>query len=143
MMHTNAVPVPSPIIHVFSASCDSSLSSANRKRFFRRMQRDLGRCGLITNHSDDLWIAIRRSRGEWRRDRHLIIDWFVDQPESREVVLERPRLLGQVLEEGIECLPSVARSNQRDQADMRRCFPRMLAGLIARAVFDLPAGEEV
>ncbi len=133
----------SPVLHVFTVKVAPQMCRSERQRFFRRMQRDMGRAGLIMNHSGGFCLAVKERDVNWRTDRHLFVDWLIDQPQSRELVVAAPASLRRLLEGEYNLEVDLVRLNLAEEAVSRWLITKVLTGLMTRAIHRLQIDQEV
>lgn len=133
-MNTNNSTRRSPVVHIFTVKVAPHVSRADRHRYFRRMQRDLGRAGLIMNYSDGFCLAVKEHDANWRTDRHLFVNWLIDQPQSRELVVAVPALLSRMLEGEYNLEADIVRLSLAEEKASRWLISKVLSGLVTRAI---------
>ncbi len=124
----------SPILHIFTVKVQKHLSRSERQRYFRRMQRDMARAGLIMNHSGGFCLAVKEWDANWRTDRHIFTSWLIDQPESRDLVIAAPASLRRMLEGEYNLDAELVRLSLAEEAVSRWLVSKVLTGLMTRAI---------
>ena len=133
MNTTNSIR-PSPVVHIFTVKLQTHVSRADTRRFFRRMQRDMARAGLIMNYSGGFCMAVKEVGANWRTDRHLFVNWLIDQPESRDIVIATPALLRRMLEGEFNLEADLVRLDIAEEMVSRWLINKVLTGLMTRVV---------
>jgi len=142
-MNTTNSTGPSPVVHIFTVKLQTHVSRADTRRFFCRMQRDMARAGLIMNYSGGLCLAVKEISANWRTDRHLFVNWLIDQPESRDIVIASPALPRPVLEGEVDLESDLARLRIAEEKVSRSLIGKVLTGLATRAIDRLQIDLEV
>ena len=133
----------SPVVHIFTVKLQTHVSRADTRKFFRRMQRDMARAGLIMNHSGGFCMAVKEVSANWRTDRHLFMNWLIDQPESRDIVIATPALLRRMLEGEFNLEADLVRLDIAEEMVSRWLISKVLTGLMTRAINRLQINLEV
>lgn len=133
----------SPLAHVFTIALAPDLSRSERQRYFRRMQANLARAGLLMNYSDGFCVAVKAHDPNWRTDRHLIVNWVIDEPQSREVVMMMPIPLRRMLEGEFTLEADLIRLTLAEEKVSRWLISKVLTGLVTRAIHRLQAEGEM
>ncbi len=142
-MNTTIPVFPSPVVHIFTVKLQTHLSHADTRRFIRRMQRDMGRAGLIMNHSGGLCLAIKEYSANWRTDRHLFVNWLIDRPEPRELVIASPTLLRPMLQGEYNLESDFDRLRIAEEKASQELIAKVLTGLVTRTISRLQTDLEV
>lgn len=124
----------SPVLHIFTVKLQTHVSRADTRRFFRRMQADMARAGLIMNFNGGFCLAVKEFDANWRTDRHLFMNWLVDQPESRDLVIATPALLRRMLEGDYQLEVESGRLDKAGEMVSRWVISKVLTGLMTRAI---------
>jgi hypothetical protein len=132
----------SPLAHVFTIALAVDLSRSERQRYFRCMQAELARAGMLMNYSDGFCVAVKVHDPNWRTDRHLIMNWVIDQPPSREVVMMMPIPLHRMLEGEYTLEADLIRLTLAEEKVSRWLISKVLTGLVTRAIHRLQADGE-
>jgi len=142
-MNTTNSTRSSPVVHIFTVKLQTHVSRADTRRFFRRMQSDLGRAGLIMNYSGGFCLAVKERDANWRTDRHIFVNWLIDQPQSRELVVAVPALLRRMLEGEYNLEADLVRLSIAEETVSRWLITKVLTGLMTRAINRLQIDLEV
>ena len=142
-MNTTNSARSSPVVHIFTVKLQTHVSRADTRRFFRRMQSDLGRAGLILNYSGDFCLAVKEHDANWRTDRHIFVNWLIDQPQSCELVVAVPALLRRMLEGEFSLEADLVRPSIAEEKVSRWLITKVLTGLMTRAINRLQIDLEV
>ena len=133
-MNTSNSTRPSPVVHIFTVKVQKHLSRADTRRYFCRMQRDMGRAGLIMNYSGGFCLAVKEHDANWRTDRHIFMNWLIDQPESRDLVIAAPASLRRMLEGEYNLEADLVRLSIAEERVSRWLITKVLTGLMTRAI---------
>ena len=133
MTTTHSTP-SSPVLHIFTVKLQTHVSRADTRRFFRRMQHDMAHAGLMMNYSGRFCVAVKEVNANWRTDRHLFMNWLIDQPESRDLVIAAPAPLRQMLEGDYSLDAETVALNLAEERAARKLIGKVLTGLMTRAV---------
>ena len=133
---------PSPVLHIFTVKLQPHVSRADTRRFFRRMQADMARAGLLMNYSGGFCLAVKEVSANWRTDRHLFTSWFIDQPESRDLVIATPVLVRRMLEGDYKLEVESGRLDKAGEMVSRWLINKVLTGLMTRAINRLQIDTE-
>ncbi len=133
-----------PAAHVFTVSLHPGPSARDRQRYFRKMQRDLIRCGLIVNYcacdtGPTLCVAVKEHDARWRTDRHLYVRWLIDQPQTCHVSLLPAPPLQQLIEDERGLLSKLIHIDQPEGQVGHWPLARVVGGLVTRTLYRLRA----
>ncbi len=131
-----------PVLHMFTVKLQTHVSRGDTRRFFRRMQVDMARVGLVMNYTDGLCLAVKMLDANWRTDRHLFVNWLIDQPESRDLVIAAPADLRRMLEGEYDLQAEIARLDIAEETVARWLISKVLTGLMTRAINHLQIDRE-
>ena len=132
----------SPITHVFVVKLAPETSRGDCQRYFRRMQRDMARVGLIMNHSAGICMAVKDRDVNWRTDRHLFMNWVTDQPQSRQILVADPVPLMGLLDGEYSLQRDFVRLSLRGEMVSPWLITKVLTGLMTRAINRLQIESE-
>lgn len=133
---------PSPVLHIFTVKLQTHVSRADTRRFLRRMQADMARAGLLMNYTGGFCLAVKVVSANWRRDRHLFTNWFIDQPESRDLVIATPVLVRRMLEGDYKLEVESIRLDAAEEKTSRWLISKVFTGLMTRAINRLQIDTE-
>ena len=133
-MNTTVLKHHAPVVHIFAVKVQGHLSRAAKRRYLRRMQRDMGRSGLLMNYSGGFCMAVKECDANWRADRRIFVNWMLDQPDSREVVIATPVPLYPMLEGDFSLEDDFARLSLTEEKVSQWLISKVLSGLMTRAI---------
>ena len=94
------------------------------------------------NWSGGTCLAVRREISDWRRDRHKILNWLVDQPEVRDIYLVSPLSLRKMLGDGLYLEFEAARIQETVPEVTSWALGQIVMGLVTRAIMELQNDAE-
>ncbi len=133
----------SPLAHVFTIEVAPSMSRADKRRYFRRLQADMARAGLLMNYSDGFCVAVKARDPDWRTDRHLFTNWVVGERQSRHLTIMDPIPLARMLEGDFNLEADHIRLTLAEERVSRWLISKVVTGLVTRAIDRLLHDEEV
>ena len=133
----------SPLAHVFTIKVAPTMSRADKRRYFRRMQADMARAGLLMNYSDGFCVAVKARDPDWRTDRHIFTNWVVGERQSRHLTIMNPIPLGRMLEGDFNLEADLVCLTLAEEKVSRWLISKVLTGLMTRAIDRLQRDEEV
>ncbi len=127
----------SPLAHIFTIEVAPGTSRGDKRRYFRRLQADMARAGLLMNYSDGFCVAVKARDPDWRTDRHIFTNWVVGEPQSRHLTIMGPIPLGRMLEGDFSLEADPVRLTLDEEKVSRWLISKVLTGLVTRAVHRL------
>jgi len=133
----------SPLAHVFTIEVTPGMSRADKRRYFRRMQADMARAGLLMNYSDGFCVAVKARDPNWRTDRRIFTNWVIGERQSRHLTIMDPIPLARMVEGDFNLEADHIRLSLAEEKVSRWLISKVVTGLVTRAIDRLLRDEEV
>lgn len=122
---------------VFTVAVTPGQSRADRRRFFTAMRRAMGERDFRLSHCAGLCLLIPDKKQTPQVGRHAVVNWLIDQAESREICIHPATTLHALISGSYLCGEDDQGSNSVVDPVSAMLLRRMASGLLTQAVLKL------
>lgn len=115
------------------------LSSSQRKAYFHAMNRRLHRAGMLMARVSGICMVVPLRTKAREMDRCIVVDWLIDQQETREVTIRAPELVSEFLTKDFLIVEEEAESGTLSLVEQAQCrhMVRQILGYVLNQILAL------